>query len=98
MEQSWGFLIVRQYKYQFENFYATVIQRAYKNYKKRPESLAKKVWEAVRNDGIPDDMKCLRKIPIRKYFGFGSNDIEIISEKEIQFRLRLINITFILAL
>src|SRR4051812_3421330 len=98
MKQSWGFLIARQYNYQFENFYITVIQRAYRNYKKRPESLAKKVWKAVRNYGTPDDMKCLRKIPIRKYFGFGSNDIEIISEKEIQLRLRLINTAFILTL
>ena len=59
MKRSWGFLIARQYNYQFENFYAVVIQRAYKNYKKRPESLAKQVWEAVRNDGTPDDKKFL---------------------------------------
>ena len=59
MKRSWGFLIVRQYNYQFENFYATVIQRAYRNYKKRPESLAKRVWEAVRNDGTPDNKKFL---------------------------------------
>src|SRR5205814_10307174 len=55
MKRSWGFLIARQYNYQFENFYAVVIQRAYKNYKKRSESLAKQVWEVVRNDGTPDD-------------------------------------------
>src|SRR6266542_4500526 len=59
MKRSWGFLIVRQYNYQFENFYATVIQRAYRNYKKRPKSLAKQVWEAVRNDGTPDRKKFL---------------------------------------
>ena len=50
---------MRQYNYQFENFYATVIQQAYRNYKKRPESLAKRVWEAVRNDGTPDRKKFL---------------------------------------
>ena len=59
MKRSWGFLIARQYNYQFENFYATVIQQAYRNYKKRPESLAKRVWEAVRNDGTPDRKKFL---------------------------------------
>ncbi|GBC43415.2 hypothetical protein GLOIN_2v1510726 [Rhizophagus irregularis DAOM 181602=DAOM 197198] len=59
MKRSWGFLIARQYNYQFENFYATVIQQAYRNYKKRPESLAKKVWEIVRNDATPNDKKFL---------------------------------------
>ena len=50
---------MRQYNYQFENFYATVIQRAYRNYKKRPESLAKQVWEAVRNNGTSNRKKFL---------------------------------------
>jgi hypothetical protein len=59
MKRSWGFLIARQYNYRFENFYATVIQRAYRNYKKRAESSAKRVWEAVRNDGTPDRKKFL---------------------------------------
>ncbi len=63
MKQSWGFLIVRQYNYQFENFYAVVIQRAYKNYKKRSKSLTKQVWEAVRNDDTPDRWKYLGIIP-----------------------------------
>ncbi|PKK58878.1 hypothetical protein RhiirC2_795635 [Rhizophagus irregularis] len=67
MKRSWGFLIARQYNYQFKNFYAVVIQQVYRNYKKRPESLVKQVWEIVRNDGTPDDMKCLRKIPIHEY-------------------------------
>ena len=98
MKQSWEFLIARQYNYQFENFYATVIQRAYRNYKKRPESLAKRVWEAVRNDGTPDNMKFLRGIPTREYWDFGSNDLELISEKRVQLRLRLINIASIVAL
>ena len=81
MKRSWGFLIARQYNYQFENFYATVIQQTYRNYKKRPESLAKQVWEIIRNDGTPDNMKCLRKIPIREYWGFGLNNFKLISER-----------------
>ncbi|PKY55740.1 hypothetical protein RhiirA4_475406 [Rhizophagus irregularis] len=36
-----------------------VIQRAYRNYKKRPESLAKRIWEVVRNNGTPDRWKYL---------------------------------------
>src|SRR5271154_3872460 len=59
MKRSWGFLIPKYYNYSFENFYATVIQRAYRNYKKRPESSAKQVWEVVRNDGTPDRKKFL---------------------------------------
>jgi hypothetical protein len=60
MKRSWRFLIPKYYyNYGFENFYATVIQRAYRNYKKRPESLAKRIWEAVRNDGTPDRKKFL---------------------------------------
>jgi len=52
----------------------------------------------VRNDGTPDDMKFLSKIPTREYWGFGSNDLELISEKGVQLCLRLTNIEFILAL
>src|SRR5438045_8992281 len=59
MKRSWGFLIPKYYNYGFENFYATVIQQAYRNYKKRPESLAKRIWEAVRNDGTPNRKKFL---------------------------------------
>ena len=70
MKRSWGFLIARQYNYQFENFYAVVIQRAYKNYKKRPKSLAKQVWEVVRNDGTPDDKKFLDIVPRGKTYHF----------------------------
>ncbi|PKY60679.1 hypothetical protein RhiirA4_484646 [Rhizophagus irregularis] len=62
MKRSWGFLIARQYNYQFENFYATVIQQGYRNYKKRPESLTKRIWEAVRNDGTPNEKKFLDNI------------------------------------
>ena len=70
MKRSWGFLIARQYNYQFENFYAVVIQRAYKNYKKRPKSLAKQVWEVVRNDGTPDNKKFLDIVPRGKTYHF----------------------------
>ena len=98
MKQSWGFLIPKYYNYGFKNFYATVIQQAYRNYKKKPESLAKQVWEVVRNDGIPDNMKFLRRIPTREYWGFRSNNLELISEKGVQLRLRLINIASIFAL
>ena len=98
MKRSWGFLIPKYYNYGFENFYTTVIQRAYRNYKKRPKSLAKQVWEVVRNDDTPDDMNFLRGIPSREYWGFGSNDLELISEKGVQLRLRLKNIAFILSL
>src|SRR5207248_7853696 len=60
MRRSWEFLIPKYYyQYGFKNFYATVIQQAYRNYKKRPESLAKRVWEVVRNDGTPDRKKFL---------------------------------------
>jgi hypothetical protein len=68
------------------------------NYKKKSKSLAKQVWEMVRNDGTPDDMNFLRRIPPREYWGFGSNDLELILEKEVQLRLRLTNIAFILSL
>ena len=60
--------------------------------------MAKQVWEVVRNDGTPDDMKLLRRIPIREYWGFESNDLELISEKGVQLRLRLTNIAFIFSL
>jgi hypothetical protein len=52
-------LIPKYYNYGFENFYATVIQQAYRNYKKRSEFSAKQIWEAVRNDGTPDKKKFL---------------------------------------
>jgi hypothetical protein len=52
----------------------------------------------VRNDGTPDNMKSLKGNPTREYWDFGSNDLEIISEKGVQLRLKLINIAFILSL
>ena len=90
MKRSWGFLIARQYNYQFENFYAVVIQRAYKNYKKRPESLARQVWEAVRNDVIPNEKKFLGIVP-RKI-----NYYEWTMEKKSQLWERLGNVVKIL--
>lgn len=38
---------------------ARLIQRAYRNYRKRPASLAKQIWEAVRNDDTPKEKKFL---------------------------------------
>jgi hypothetical protein len=38
---------------------ARLILRAYRNYKKRSETLAKRVWEAVRKDDTPKDKKFL---------------------------------------
>ena len=52
----------------------------------------------MRNDGTPDNMKFLRGIPTRKYWGFGSNDLKLISEKGVQLHLRLINIASIVVL
>ncbi|PKC69970.1 hypothetical protein RhiirA1_391695 [Rhizophagus irregularis] len=64
-----------------------VIQRAYRNYKKRPESLAKRIWEAVRNDGTPDDKKYLGITSCIPYF-----DWEF--EKKNQLYVRLANVTY----
>ncbi|CAG8475038.1 4127_t:CDS:2, partial [Ambispora gerdemannii] len=36
----------------FKNFHATVIQRADRNYKKRPESLATQVWNVTRQEHV----------------------------------------------
>ncbi len=52
----------------------------------------------MRNDGTSDNMKFLREILTREYWSFGSNDLELISEKGVQLRLRLINIASIVAL
>ncbi len=70
IKRSWGFLITRQYNYQFENFYAVVIQQAYRDYKKRPKSLAKQVWKVVRNDDTSDDKKFLDIVPHGKTYHF----------------------------
>src|ERR1041384_5886919 len=43
-----------------------IIPNAYRNYKRRPETLAKRVWEAVRNDNTPKDKKFLN-IPNSDY-------------------------------
>ena len=97
MKQSWGFLIARQYNYQFENFYAVVIQRVYKNYKKRSKSLAKQVWEVVRNDGIPDNKKFLDIVPRGKTYHFING--KLIESNYVSDRFYVeIGITFILLL
>src|SRR5581483_7445759 len=86
MKRFWGFLIPKYYNYGFKNFYATVIQRTYRNYKKRPESLAKRIWEAVRNGATPDD---------KKYLGITSciSYIDWEFEKKNQLHVRLANVT-----
>ncbi|RIA97820.1 hypothetical protein C1645_813533 [Glomus cerebriforme] len=38
---------------------ARLIQRAYRNYRKQPETFAKQVWKAVRNDNTPKEKKFL---------------------------------------
>ena len=50
-----------------ENGSARIIQRAYRNYKKRPETFAKRIWEAVRNDNTPKEKKFLN-IPGREIY------------------------------
>jgi hypothetical protein len=71
MKQSWGYLIPKyHYNYDFEKFYATVIQQVYRNYKKRPESLAKQVWKVMRNNGTPDDKKFLDIVPHGRTYYF----------------------------
>lgn len=60
MKRSYVFLVFKYYyHYDFENFYTTVIQQAYRNYKKWSKLLAKQVWEVVRNDGISNEKKFL---------------------------------------
>jgi hypothetical protein len=96
MKRSWGFLIPKYYNYGFKNFYATVIQRAYRNYKKRPESLAKRIWEAVRNDGTPDRKKLLGITPRDSYPApsWPTRDDEWIIEKKWQLSVRLANVIY----
>ncbi len=63
-------MITKQYNYKFENFYVVVIQQAYRNYKKKSESLVKQVWKIVRNDSISDNKKFLDIIPCSKTYHF----------------------------
>ncbi|PKY62357.1 hypothetical protein RhiirA4_488704, partial [Rhizophagus irregularis] len=71
----------------FSDLNNNFIQRAYRNYKKRPKSLAKWIWEAVRNDGTPDD---------KKYLGITSciSYIDWEFEKKNQLYVRLANVTY----
>ncbi|CAB4431749.1 unnamed protein product [Rhizophagus irregularis] len=73
-----------------------VIQRAYRNYKKRPESLAKQIWEAVRNDGTPDRKKLLGITPRDTYPApsWPTRDDKWIIEKKWQLSVRLANVTY----
>jgi hypothetical protein len=45
---------------------AVLIQNAYRNYRKRPVSLAKQVWETVKNDNTSKEKKFLH-MPGREY-------------------------------
>ncbi|RIA98434.1 hypothetical protein C1645_812683 [Glomus cerebriforme] len=49
--------IISPTSYQSSN--CKIIQQAYRNYKKKAESLAKWIWEVVRNDDTPDRKKFL---------------------------------------
>jgi hypothetical protein len=95
-KRSWGFLIPKYYNYGFENFYATVIQRAYRNYKKKPESLAKRIWEAVRNDGTSDRWKYLGIIPRDVYYYYINEELIEFNWKADHFNV-LYNHTFYFA-
>jgi len=55
---------------------AKVIQRAWRTYKSKPETWAKRVWNIVRNDGIPDD---------KKYLGITPCDIRIPDDRYVDY-------------
>ena len=63
---------------------AKLIQQAWQSYRMRPKSLAKIIWETVRNDGTPDD---------KKYLGITPH-IDWIFDKKYQLYLRLANVTY----
>ena len=42
---------------------ARLIQRAWRAYKLRPETLARRIWNMVRNDGTPNEKKYLGILP-----------------------------------
>ncbi|CAJ0838870.1 2900_t:CDS:2 [Entrophospora sp. SA101] len=60
---------------------ARIIQRAWRNYKNRPESLATRVWEAVENDNTSENKKFLGitpqkiRLPETSYTGYGGRTI-----------------------
>ena len=81
MKRFWGFLIARQYNYQFKNFYAVIIQQVYKNYKKRPKFLAKQVWKVMRNDGTPGRWKYLGIISHDEYYYYINRELIKFNQK-----------------
>ncbi|RHZ82013.1 hypothetical protein Glove_115g105 [Diversispora epigaea] len=52
---------------------ARIIQIAWKNYKNRPESLATRVWNALKTDDYPNDKKFLGLTPYKADRANGSN-------------------------
>ncbi|GBB86197.1 hypothetical protein RclHR1_12630014, partial [Rhizophagus clarus] len=80
----------------FSDFNNNFIQRAYRNYKKRPKSLAKRIWEAVRNDGTSDRKKLLGITPRDTYPApsWPTRDDEWIIEKKWQLSVILANVTY----
>ncbi|CAJ0828381.1 8356_t:CDS:1 [Entrophospora sp. SA101] len=73
---------------------ARIIQRAWRNFKKRPESLAAKVWNAVKGDIIPDEEKFLgittrkvKNLQTRDQFNLWRNNILAEYEKEKNFNM-----------
>ncbi|CAJ0920890.1 13403_t:CDS:2 [Entrophospora sp. SA101] len=70
---------------------------AWRNFKKRPESLAAKVWNAVRNDGTPDEEKFLgittrkvKNLQTRDQFNLWRNNIITMYKKEKNFDMLFI--------
>ena len=55
---------------------ATVIQRAWRNYMKRPKSLAYQVWNIVRNDGTPDE---------KKFLGIAPRKIRVLNNQYVRY-------------
>nr|CAG8597862.1 1175_t:CDS:2 [Entrophospora candida] len=73
---------------------ARIIQRAWRNFKKRPESLAAKVWNSVKADIIPDENKDLgittrkvKNLQTRDQFNLWRNNILAEYEKEKNFNM-----------
>ncbi|RGB30359.1 hypothetical protein C1646_765460 [Rhizophagus diaphanus] len=68
---------------------AKLIQQAWRTFKLRPETLAKQVWNNVRNDGTPDNKKYLGMTPHVHYSLY-----DWVEEKKIQLWIRLCNETY----
>nr|CAG8595270.1 12373_t:CDS:2 [Entrophospora candida] len=60
---------------------ARIIQRAWRNYKNRPESLATQVWNALKTDDYPNDKKFLGITPQKVNRPFGYDYIDYKSKR-----------------